>query len=145
MIFWKFSTKKFIFRAIVIFWKYSTKQLIFKATVIFWKVKFCQGCSACGQIFIYINFHILKKLFLSPGLWRVRSPSRVFTLCTIFGRMTGFEPELLRPQPGVLPILNELHTSLNYTRPNLPIFGIELTKIYLIGSNVSNFKNFKKC
>ena len=33
---------------------------------------------------------------------------RIFTLCTLqyllFGRMPGFEPELLRPQPGVLPL-----------------------------------------
>ena len=51
----------------------------------------------------------LLKLFLFPGLRRVRSPSRVFTLCTVFGRMPGFEPELLRPQPGFLP--------MSYTHP----------------------------
>ena len=45
-----------------------------------------------------------KKLFLFPGFRRVRSPSRVYTLCTIFGRMPGFEP-----QPGVLP--------MSYTHP----------------------------
>ena len=31
-------------------------------------------------------------------------PSFYFTVCTVFGRMPGFEPEVLRPQPGVLPI-----------------------------------------
>ena len=44
-------------------------------------------------LFIFLNN------FLVP---RFRSPSWVFTLCTIFGRMPGFEPELLRLQPGLL-------------------------------------------
>ena len=34
----------------------------------------------------------------------VRSPSQVLSLCTRCGRMPGFEPELLRLQPGVLPM-----------------------------------------
>ena len=63
-------------------------------------------------------FIFLKK-FLVP---RFRSPSWVFTLCTIFGRMPGFEPELLRLQPRVLP--------MSYTHPwwatHIPI---ELTSL----------------
>ena len=56
-----------------------------------------------GNFFIdtrYITLLKKLKLFLFPGLRRVRSPSRVLLLYTIFGRMPGFEPELLRPQPG---------------------------------------------
>ena len=37
---------------------------------------------------------MLKKLFSYPGS---RTLSWDFTLCTIFGIMPGFEPELLRP------------------------------------------------
>ena len=32
-----------------------------------------------------------------------------------------------------------------FSRPNLRNFGIELLQIYLIGSNVSNFKSHEKC
>ena len=52
------------------------------------------------------------KLFLFPGLGMVRFLSQVFTLCTIFGRMPGFEPELLRLHVARR-TTNELHTSLN--------------------------------
>ena len=38
----------------------------------------------------------------------------IFTLCSIFGRIPGFEPELQRPQPGVLP--------MSFTHP-FPIFS----------------------
>ena len=41
-----------------------------------------------------------KKSFSYLGVMRVPYPSRVITLCTIFGRMPGFEPDLLR---GCLP------------------------------------------
>ena len=46
------------------------------------------------------------------------SAPRIFTLCTIFGRMPGIEPELLRPQPGVLP--------MSYTHPEEKIIPWEL-------------------
>ena len=45
----------------------------------------------------------------------------IFTLCTIFGRMPGFELELLRQQPGVLP--------MSYTHPmsyTVPVFQIQV-------------------
>ena len=51
-------------------------------------------------------------LFLFPGT-SIGSALRpaIFTLCTLFGRMPGIEPELLRLQPGVLP--------MSYTHPML--------------------------
>ena len=52
-------------------------------------------------IFCDLKKYIFKFLFVP----KAPSPSRVFTLCTIFGRMLGFEPELLMQlQPGVLPM-----------------------------------------
>ena len=64
----------------------------------------CYCCEQYRLIFFidtrYITLLKKLKLFLFPGLRRVRSPSRVLLLYTIFGRMPGFEPELLRPQPG---------------------------------------------
>ena len=56
-------------------------------------------------------FFSFLKLFLFPGS---RTPSRGFTLCTIFGRMPGIEPELLRPQPGVLP-MSYTHIFLSFS------------------------------
>ena len=51
--------------------------------------------------------------------------SRFFTyfLCTIFGRVPGIEPELLQPQPGVLP--------MSYTHPynNVQIICLHLFRI----------------
>ena len=58
------------------------------------------------------RFEIFLELFLFLGSSKDRSPSRDFsdfTLCTIFGRRPGFEPELLRLQQGVLP--------MSYTHP----------------------------
>ena len=51
-----------------------------------------------------LSFGVLVKTLLFPGSRRVRSLSCVFTICTIFGRMPGFEPEWLRLQSGVLPL-----------------------------------------
>ena len=48
---------------------------------------------------LYLRRHFIKKLFLCQVL---ELRSGFFTLCTIFGRMPGIEPELLRPKPGVL-------------------------------------------
>ena len=44
--------------------------------------------------------------------------SRFFTyfLCTIFGRVPGIEPELLQPQPGVLPMSNVQIICLHHFR-----------------------------
>ena len=39
----------------------------------------------------------------------------IFTLCTIFGRIPGFEPELIRPPPGVLPM------SFTHPHDNMPL------------------------
>ena len=50
------------------------------------------------------GLHYFLKLFLFPVLRRVHFLSRVLPLCTIFGRMPGFEPKLLRLQPGDLPM-----------------------------------------
>ena len=61
--------------------------------------------SKCPQIFK----KCFLKLFLFPGLRRVHSPSRIFTLCNTFGRMPGFKPQLLRMQLSVLP--------MSYTHP----------------------------
>ena len=52
------------------------------------------------------KYYFFVEIFLFLGS---RTPSQDFTLCTIFGRMPGIEHELLRPQPGVLP--------LSYTHP----------------------------
>ena len=49
------------------------------------------------------------KLFLFPRLGGSALRPKIFTLCTIFGRMLGIEPELLRTQRGVLP--------MSYTHP----------------------------
>ena len=49
---------------------------------------------AYHELFFLLNFFCLL-----PGS---RTPSRyVYTVSTIFGRMAGFELELLRQQPGV--------------------------------------------
>ena len=42
----------------------------------------------------------------------------IFTLCTIFGRTPGFEPMLLRLQPGVLPI-SYTHPLFSPTAPSI--------------------------
>ena len=47
-----------------------------------------------------IILFFFRTLFMVP---------EIFTLCTIFDRMLGIEPELLPPQPGVLP--------MSYTHP----------------------------
>ena len=71
--------------------------------------------------YINISLHVLFlfffKLFLYPGS---RTPSRVCTLFTIFGRMQGIEPELLRPQPGVLP--------MSYTHPYIDLHVVQYSK-----------------
>ena len=54
-----------------------------------------------NSFFVYNKFSFFIKLFLFPG--SALRPKN-FTLCTIFGRMPGIEPELLRPQTGVLPM-----------------------------------------
>ena len=51
------------------------------------------------QIFFFNSFCSHAPV-LRPG---------ICTLCTIFGRMPGFKPQLLRLQPGVLP--------MSYTHP----------------------------
>ena len=62
---------------------------------------------------------LFEKIFLPTGsvnfffqlfLYQ-RYPCQVFTLCTWYnnGKMLGFEPELVRPQTGVLP--------MSYTHP----------------------------
>ena len=52
---------------------------------------------------------------LFPGLGGSALHAEIFTISTLFGRMPGIEPELLRPQPGVLTMSYthpyELHTS----------------------------------
>jgi len=62
-------------------------------------------------VFVKVMFIIFfYNYFLYPGTRRVRfSALGIFTLCTLFGRVPGFEPEMLRLQPGVLP--------LSYTHP----------------------------
>ena len=58
------------------------------------------------------------KLFLFPGLRNVPLSSPRFLLyIQNFGRMPGIEHELLRPQPGVLP--------MSYTHP----FSVPLTAL----------------
>ena len=52
-----------------------------------------------GTIQVLIN--IFFELFVPRVPYTV---PEIFTLFSIFGRMPGFEPELLRPQPGVLPM-----------------------------------------
>ena len=52
---------------------------------------------------------IFLKLFFSQDFRRIPSLFRVFTLCTKFGGVLGFEPKMLQPQPGVLP--------MSYTHP----------------------------
>ena len=47
---------------------------------------------------------VIHWTFLFPGLGGSALHPEIFTLCTIFGRMPGIEPELLQPQPGVLPM-----------------------------------------
>ena len=70
----------------------------------------------------------LKTLFCSqfpvlrPGIFNL-------SLCTIFGRMPGFKPELLRPQPGVLPV--------SYTHP----FLREKIKLFLEKNCLKKFKS----
>ena len=58
------------------------------------------------MVFYTLAYHELlfsfKFFCLLPGS---RTPSRyVYTVSTIFGRMAGFELELLRQQPGVQPL-----------------------------------------
>ena len=62
--------------------------------------------SLVNLVVAIIWVRIVKKLFLFSGLRRVCSSSQVFT---IFGRIPGFEPELMRPRPDVLP--------MSYTHP----------------------------
>ena len=66
------------------------------------------------------------QFFLFPGLRSVRSPPRDynFTVSTIFGRMPGIEPVLLRPQPGVLPM------SYTHPFPYLPL-GYSYTELHV--------------
>ena len=54
--------------------------------------------------YFFLFLYFFNTLFLFPRLRRVRSPPRefYFKYSTIFGRMPGIEPELLRPQPGVI-------------------------------------------
>ena len=59
---------------------------------------------------------------LRPGIFNL-------SLCTIFGRMQGFKPELLRPQPGVLPV--------SYTHP----FLREKIKLFLEKNCLQKFKS----
>ena len=72
--------------------------------------------------------YVLKTLFCSqfpvlrPGIFNL-------SLCTIFGRMPGFKPELLRPQPGVLPV--------SYTHP----FLREKIKLFLEKNCLKKFKS----
>ena len=55
-----------------------------------------------ASITSFTGYRVFKKLFLLPGS-RILRPG-FYTICTIFGRMPGFEPELLQLQPGVLPM-----------------------------------------
>ena len=54
-----------------------------------------------GRQFFYYYYFVPRVPYTVLGF---------FTLFTIFGRMPGFEPELLRPQAGVQP--TTVHTSL---------------------------------
>ena len=62
--------------------------------------------------------HLKKNLFVPrlpnsvPGLF-------IRYICTIFGRMPGIEPELLRLQPDVLP-MSFTHPWMSYTHPSHP-------------------------
>ena len=72
------------------------------------------------------RFYLLS-IWTLPSLWQLRHffntlfvlkvkegpHSDILTLCIIFGGMPGFKPEILRPQPGVLP--------MSYTHPTFPI------------------------
>ena len=62
------------------------------------------ACMLQEQNTSFLYYYFCKLLFCSWG-----PVLRNFTLCTIFGRIPGIEPELLRLQPGVLP--------LSYTHP----------------------------
>ena len=56
--------------------------------------------------------HVKRIYFYFFNSFVPRAPNTVpgiFTLFTIFGRMPGIAPELLQPQPGVLP--------MSYTHP----------------------------
>ena len=55
----------------------------------------CKVVPCCIFIYFFKNSFCSQVPVLRPG---------GFTLCSIFGRMPGIEPELLRPQPGVLPM-----------------------------------------
>ena len=60
-----------------------------------------KGGARRGGAKVFLNNSFCSQVpILRPG---------IFTLCTIFGKMPEFEPELLQPQPGVLP--------MSYTHP----------------------------
>ena len=51
-----------------------------------------------------LKFQIAKKKVVKPFCFQGFRPE-FFTLCTIFGRMPGFETELQQTQPSVLPMI----------------------------------------
>ena len=65
-----------------------------------------------SSLFRTVFNNIFVLTYFVPRVMEVRSPPRDFTLWILFGRAPGIEPELLRPQPGVLPKSYYTHTSL---------------------------------
>ena len=64
------------------------------------------------QIFLFKNSFCSQVPVLRPGF---------YTLCIIFGRMPGFEPELLGLQPGVLPVPHSYVVQRSIYLPFAPI------------------------
>ena len=76
----------------------------------------CQGgCNEVPHLFKAVMTMEQRKLLIRNGVEKIKfirvpySVPGVFTFCSIFGRMLEFEPELMRLQPGVLP--------MSYTHP----------------------------
>ena len=64
------------------------------------------------QIFLFKYSFCSQVPVLRPGF---------YTLCIIFGRMPGFEPELLGLQPGVLPVPHSYVVQRSIYLPFAPI------------------------
>ena len=104
----------------------------------------CNGPHALDNFFFFFVFFL--NYFCTRGQGGSVSPPQVFYFMYIIGRVPGFEPEMLRLQPGVLP-LSYTHPLLSYTHPlelhSPPIyFQIKKTLVSIIHSKTLKLRNY---